>query len=112
MTTSWHDRDQYGNIIKNLIKTQHRTYKKIKDRKEKLKISQNVAYLIQIENSLITSYEKKLESEFNLQPIEDIILRNQKLEKELSEAQHRLEYHPIDLKTLIRQPNPQLLLRH
>jgi len=103
LPTSWHNRDQYGNIIKNLIKTQYKTFQKVKDRKEKLKLSQNVAYLIQIENSLINDHYKKLESEYNLQPLEDIIARNTTLEKELSEAKHRLEYHPPDPKAQAEQ---------
>jgi len=90
LPTAWHDRNQYGNIVKKLIQTQNKSYQKTKDAKLKLKLSQNVAYLIQIENSLISSYEKSKEDTIDYKAINEIILKNQQLEKELSEAQHRL----------------------
>lgn len=98
MPTSWHDRNQYGNIVKNLIKTQYKTFQKTKDQKQKLKLSQNVAYLIQIQNSLINDFEKKQESQFDPKVIEELIIRNQKLEMELSNAENRAEYYPTDPK--------------
>jgi len=98
LPTAWHDRNQYGNIVKKLIQTQNKSYQKTKDAKLKLKLSQNVAYLIQIENSLISSLEKSKEDTIDYKAINEIILKNQQLEKELSEARHRLEFHPTDSK--------------
>ncbi len=98
LPTAWHDRNQYGNIVKKLIQTQNKSYQKTKDAKLKLKLSQNVAYLIQIENSLINDFEKKQEGSIDYETLNKIILKNEQLEKELSEAKHRLEYHPIDSK--------------
>ncbi len=60
MPTSWHDRPQYGNILKNIIKKQAENYKNEHDRITKTKISQNVAYLIQTQSSLIRD-EKQIE---------------------------------------------------
>ncbi len=60
MPTSWFDRAQYGNILKKIIKTQSENYTKEHDRITKTKISQNVAYLIQTQSSLIRD-EKQIE---------------------------------------------------
>ncbi len=60
MPTSWHDRPQYGNILKKIIKKQAENYKNEHDRVTKTKISQNVAYLIQTQSSLIRD-EKQIE---------------------------------------------------
>ena len=65
MTTTWHDRSQYGNIVKNLIKTQYKSFTKTKEPKQKLKLSQNVAYLIQIENSLINDRHNSIKSDLD-----------------------------------------------
>ena len=60
MPTSWFDRAQYGNILKKMIKKQAENYKNEHDRVTKTKISQNVAYLIQTQSSLIKD-EKQIE---------------------------------------------------
>ena len=60
MPTSWYDRAQYGNILKKIIKKQNENYSKEYDRTIKTKISQNVAYLIQTQSSLIRD-EKQIE---------------------------------------------------
>ncbi len=60
MPTSWFDRAQYGNILKKMIKKQAENYGKEYDRTIKTKISQNVAYLIQTQSSLIRD-EKQIE---------------------------------------------------
>ena len=60
MPTSWFDRPQYGNILKKIIKKQAENYKNEHDRITKTKISQNVAYLIQTQSSLIRD-EKQIE---------------------------------------------------
>jgi len=60
LPTSWHDRPQYGNILKKMIKKQAENYKNEHDRITKTKISQNVAYLIQTQSSLIRD-EKQIE---------------------------------------------------
>ncbi len=60
LPTSWFDRAQYGNILKKIIKTQSENYTKEHDRITKTKISQNVAYLIQTQSSLIRD-EKQIE---------------------------------------------------
>jgi len=60
LPTSWFDRAQYGNILKKMIKKQAENYTKEYDRTIKTKISQNVAYLIQTQSSLIRD-EKQIE---------------------------------------------------
>jgi len=60
LPTSWFDRAQYGNILKKMIKKQAENYKNEHDRVTKTKISQNVAYLIQTQSSLIRD-EKQIE---------------------------------------------------
>jgi len=60
LPTSWYDRAQYGNILKKMIKKQAENYGKEYDRTIKTKISQNVAYLIQTQSSLIRD-EKQIE---------------------------------------------------
>ena len=56
----WHDRAQYAEILRELIKSQQTLYKKVKDNMKKNKISHSIAYLIQVQNSLINS-EKNLD---------------------------------------------------
>jgi len=53
-------RAQYGNILKTIIKKQAENYKSEKDRKDKTKISQSIAYLIQTQSKLITD-EKQID---------------------------------------------------
>jgi len=60
LPTSWFDRNQYGNILKKIIKKQAENYTSEHDRITKTKISQNVAYLIQTQSSLIRD-EKQIE---------------------------------------------------
>ena len=56
----WHDRKQYAEILRELIQSQQTLYKKVKDNMKKNKISHSIAYLIQVQNSLINS-EKNLD---------------------------------------------------
>jgi len=56
----WHDRGQYAEILRELIQSQQALYKKVKDNMKKNKISHSIAYLIQVQNSLINS-EKNLD---------------------------------------------------
>jgi len=60
LATSWHNRAQYGNILKRIIKTQDENYKAERDKINKTKISQNIAYLIQTLSSIIKD-EKQIE---------------------------------------------------
>lgn len=60
MTTSWDERSQYGNIIKRMIKKQFENFKKEPDRIKKTKLAQSVAYLVQVQSSLIKD-EKNVE---------------------------------------------------
>jgi len=60
LPTSWYQRAQYGNILKKMIKKQAENYTSEHDRITKTKISQNVAYLIQTQSSLIRD-EKQIE---------------------------------------------------
>lgn len=100
MPTSWHDRSQYGNIVKKLIQTQNKSYGKTKDPKAKLKLSQNVAYLIQIQNSIINDFDKKNEERIDPKAVLELINRNQKLEMELSNTKNRAQYYPEDPKAI------------
>jgi len=60
LTTSWDERSQYGNIIKRMIKKQFENFKKEPDRIKKTKLAQSVAYLVQVQSSLIKD-EKNVE---------------------------------------------------
>ena len=60
MTRAWHERGQYGNMMKHLIASQLNQYQKERDRSKKTKISQNIGYLIQVQSGLINS-EKNVE---------------------------------------------------
>jgi len=60
LPTSWHNRAQYGNILKRIIKKQEENYKNERDKINKTKISQNIAYLIQTLSSIIKD-EKQIE---------------------------------------------------
>ena len=57
MGRSWKERGTYGNILKNLIKKQLSKYEKERNKITATKISQNVGYLIQVQNSLIKDHE-------------------------------------------------------
>jgi len=57
---SWNERGTYGNIIKNLIKTQVSKYELERDRIDATKISQNIGYLIQVQSGLIKDEETSL----------------------------------------------------
>jgi len=56
----WYDREQYAEILKELILSQQTLYKKARDNVKKNKISHNLGYLIQVMSSLINS-EKNLD---------------------------------------------------
>jgi len=62
LKTAWHDRNQYGKVIQELIDKQQKTYDLSRDTKLRLKITQSIAYLIQTQNSLIASHEKRLQA--------------------------------------------------
>ncbi len=49
----WDDRLQYANILRDLIGEQTTQYKYEKDRIRKTRIAQNIAYLLQVMNSMI-----------------------------------------------------------
>jgi len=58
MATAWHDRGQYGNMIKDVLASQIKNYVKEPDKAKKTKIAQSIGYLAQTINSLITSFEE------------------------------------------------------
>lgn len=58
--TEWHDRKQYAEILRELILSQQTQYKKARDPMKKNKLSHSIAYLIQVQNSIINS-EKNLD---------------------------------------------------
>jgi len=98
MTTSWFSRDQYGNIVKNLIKTQYKSFTKTKDSQRKLKLSQNVAYLIQIENSLINDRHNSIKSDLDFYAHLEIITP-EPLRKEIDKIFDRFRTDKEDSKT-------------
>jgi len=51
----WDDRDQYGQILRGLILSQITQFRREKNRIKKTRISQNIGYLIQVQNSVINS---------------------------------------------------------
>jgi len=50
---NWDDRSQYASILRDLIGSQTTQYKLEKNRIKKTRISQNIAYLLQVMNSMI-----------------------------------------------------------
>ena len=56
----WHNRSQYGNILRGLISSQLTQYKREHNRIKKTRISQNVGYLLQVMNSMIKD-EKQID---------------------------------------------------
>jgi len=61
MTAEWFDREQYAEILRELILSQQTQYKKARDPMKKNKLSHSIAYLIQVQNSIINS-EKNIEA--------------------------------------------------
>lgn len=57
----WHDRRQYAEILKEIILSQQKIYNQARDAAKKNKISHSIAYLIQVQNSIINS-EKNIEA--------------------------------------------------
>ena len=57
---SWYERDQYANILRDIIASQITQYKREKTRIKKTRISQNIGYLVQVLASMINS-EKAIE---------------------------------------------------
>lgn len=49
----WHDRTQYGNILRGLLSSQLSCYKRESNRIKKTRIAQNIGYLLQVQNSMI-----------------------------------------------------------
>jgi len=68
----WHDREQYSNILRDLISSQITQYKLEKDRIKKTRISQNIGYLIQVMASLINQ-EKNIEE--RLEQLEQVSMK-------------------------------------
>ena len=56
----WFDRSQYANILRGLISSQLTQYKRESNRIKKTRISQNIGYLVQVQNSMIKD-EKQIE---------------------------------------------------
>ena len=56
----WYDRSQYAKILRGLISSQLTQYKREQNRIKKTKVSQNIGYLIQVQNSMIKD-EKQIE---------------------------------------------------
>jgi len=56
----WFDRSQYANILRGLLSSQLTQYKRESNRIKKTRISQNIGYLIQVQNSMIKD-EKQIE---------------------------------------------------
>jgi len=57
----WIDRSIYAEILKEIILSQQKIYKQARDTAKKNKISHSIAYLIQVQNSIINS-EKNIEA--------------------------------------------------
>jgi len=57
----WTDRSIYAEILKEIILSQQKIYNQARDTAKKNKISHSIAYLIQVQNSIINS-EKNIEA--------------------------------------------------
>ena len=60
MVKNWYEREQYGVILKKMIRKQYLNFRKERDPIKKSKLAQNTAYLIQVQSSLIKD-EKQIE---------------------------------------------------
>jgi len=107
---SWHDRSQYGNIIKNMIKSQYKTFQKTQDAKLKLNLSKNLAYLIQTENSLINDRYNDMNYDQELLSMVKQITNDQKDRQKLmekmqrqKELKEREKYYDENTKKMIAQ---------
>ena len=110
LTTSWHDRSQYGNIVKHMIKSQYKTFQKTQDAKLKLNLSKNLAYLIQTENSLINDRYNDMNYDQELLSMVEQITNDQKDRQKLVEKMQRQKdlkdrekYYDVNTKKLIAQ---------
>jgi len=63
--TPWHERSQYGDIVRDLIENQKENYDQEEELSRKTKISQSIAYLIQVQSKLITD-EKNIDERIKL----------------------------------------------
>jgi len=75
MTLAWNNRDQYGIIIKKLIKTQVTKYSKTKDSHLKIKFATSISNLVHTQNSLINDYEGRID----LKRVDEILKENNRL---------------------------------
>jgi len=91
LPTSWYDRSQYGNIIKNIIKSQYKIFQKTRDTKLKLNLSKNLAYLIQAENSLINDRYKDINQDLEYKAELDQAFSDEKTRQKLFKIKQRQE---------------------
>jgi len=75
-----------------MIKSQYKNFQKEKDKKQKLKLAQNTAYLIQVENSLINDFLKAYENQIDPKEIENLVRQNNRLDIEKFNAKARARY--------------------
>ena len=72
MTAEWYDREQYAEILRDLILAQVKLYKNARDNIKKNKISHSLGYLIQVQNSIINSEKQVDERIIKLEQIAGI----------------------------------------
>ncbi len=66
----WSDRSIYAEILRELILSQQKIYNQARDAAKKSKLAHSIAYLIQVQNSIINS-EKNLDE--RISKLEELI---------------------------------------
>jgi len=89
MTQAWHNRSQYGVIIKSLIKKQYATYNRSKDAHIKIKLAHNISNLIQTQNNLIGSRFNDIQHDLDFASMLELAVDSEKNTKKLTDKIRR-----------------------
>jgi len=93
LKTDWHDRNELGKVISELIEKQCKTFELSRDMKFRIKLSQNIGYLIQTQMSVIASYEKRIQAhEPSL--IAELVRDLNNKKRDITELENRLRHEP------------------
>lgn len=110
MTQAWHNRSQYGVIIRSLIKKQYATYNRSKDAHIKIKLAHNISNLINTQNGLLNDRYNDMNYDQELLSMVEQITDNQKERQKLldkmqrqKELKEREKYYDDNTKKMIAQ---------
>jgi len=117
MTQAWHNRSQYGVIIKSLIKKQYATYNRSKDAHIKIKLAHNISNLINTQNGLLNDRFKDMEHDQELHSMIEKITDDQKDRQKLmamrqrqKQLKDREQYYDDSTKKMIAQQRKEGLI--